>query len=259
MQDYQKEFAAILAESGALFFAQGLRLKDGRPTPYFVNLGLFRTGRLSAVLGSYMARMLTARNIHEGLDVLVGPSYKGSAMAVATAEALWLEHGKDVLFDYDRKEAKTHGEATGQKGMFVTNALHPKARVVIIDDVGTSMGTKYDLINKLKAESTARQLGLSIIGVALAVDRQQSTAVKNSDGQVLEGVRGEDAIGRFVAETGIPVHTLARIRDVVHHLAESEIPVMINGVRRPLDPVTLGEFEDYMQTYGVLDRGDDDR
>ena len=50
MKPYQEDLAAILAESQALFFQDGLTLKDGRPTPYFVNFGLFRTGRLIAVL-----------------------------------------------------------------------------------------------------------------------------------------------------------------------------------------------------------------
>ncbi|MBF0530822.1 MAG: hypothetical protein HQK55_16450, partial [Deltaproteobacteria bacterium] len=84
MESYQKEFAGVLAETGALFFAPGLRLKDGRPTPYFVNLGLFRTGRLIGRLGSFLAGMLMDRRLVDGIDVLVGPSYKGSALAVAT-------------------------------------------------------------------------------------------------------------------------------------------------------------------------------
>jgi len=254
MEDYQKDFAVILAETGALFFAQGLRLKDGRPTPYFVNLGLFRTGRLSFVIGAFLARMLVARGLLDRIDVLVGPSYKGSALAVAAAQALWLEHGLDLLFDYDRKEAKTHGEATGRQSLFVTNALFPKARVFILDDVGTSMATKYDLLKTLRAESSARGLDLSVAGVGLAVDREQTTAVLGAENQVREGVRGEDALALFMDETGIPVHSLAGIRGVVRFLAEEQIPILINGVRRPLDPETLKAFDEYMATYGVAGR-----
>jgi len=254
METYQKEFARILAESGALFFGQGLKLKDGRPTPYFVNLGLFRTGRLSCIIGEFLARMMAAKGLLETVDVLVGPSYKGSALAVATAQALWRDFGRDMLFDYDRKEAKTHGEATGRQSLFVTNALMPEARVYVVDDVGTSMGTKYDLLAKLKAESTARRLNLSIVGVGLAVDREQTTAVYDEKGQVVEGQKGEDAIGRFVQETGIPVHTLTGIRDVVGYLAAEEIPVTINGVRRPIDPATMKDFRKYLDTYGVAPR-----
>ncbi len=55
MQAYQERLAVLLAESGALFFQEGLRLKDGRPTPYFVNLGVFRTGRSAWELGRCFA------------------------------------------------------------------------------------------------------------------------------------------------------------------------------------------------------------
>ena len=251
MEDHQKDFARVLAETGALFFAQGLRLKDGRPTPYFINMGLFRSGRLISLIGSYMARMLATRGLVDKLDVLVGPSYKGSALAVAVAQALWAEHGLEIMFDYDRKEAKSHGEATGRKSLFVTNALYHGARVFIIDDVATTMGTKYDLLKALKAESSARQLDLSVVGVGLAVHREQTTAVMDDKGSVREGIRGEDAIGRFIAKTGVQVYSLVGVRDVVGFLAQEGVPVLINGVRRPLDRATLKEFEDYMATYGV--------
>ena len=255
MEKYQKNFARLLAETDALFFANGLKLKDGRPTPYFVNLGLFRTGRLISLLGSYLAGMLVGRNLTDRFDVLIGPSYKGSALAVAVAQALWSEHGLDRSFDYDRKEAKTHGEGTIRANMFVTNAMQPGARVFIVDDVVTTMGTKYDLLRLLRAESNARNLELTIAGVALAVDREQSTVVLDEKGRPVIGVRGEDAVERFTQKTGLPVHALAGIGDVVRYLAAEEIPVMINGVRRPIDPRTLREFEEYLDTYGVPPRG----
>ena len=251
MEDYQKEFARQLAETDALFFANGLQLKDGRPTPYFVNMGVFRTGRLSAMIGSLFARMLVGQGLVEKIDVLVGPSYKGSALAVATAQALWTEHRIELAYDYDRKEAKAHGEATGQASRFVTNALQPKSRIFIIDDVGTSMGTKYDLLKLLKAEDNARGLGLTIAGVGLAVDREQTQAVYDEKGRVVEEVKGEDAIGLFRKNTGLPVHCLVGIRDVVAYLAEREIPVLINGVKRPLDKGAIQRFHEYLETYGV--------
>ena len=202
MEDYQKEFAKLLAETEALFFTKGLRLKDGRPTPYFINLGLFRTGKLASLLGSFLGRMLVAKSLTSQVDVLLGPSYKGSALAVATAQALWTEHGVDLAFDYDRKEAKTHGEATGGESLFVTKALRPRARIFIIDDVGTTMRTKYDILKLLKAESSDKKLGLTVVGVGLAVDREQTTAVLDENGMVREGIKGEDAIGRFMEKTG---------------------------------------------------------
>lgn len=254
MKDYQQEFAKLLAESGALFFDKGLRLKDGRPTPYFVNIGLFRTGRYSSLLGSLIAQMIVSLGLTDQTDVLVGPSYKGSAIAVATAQALWLDHNRDILFEYDRKEAKTHGEATKRASMFVTNALFSGARIMILDDVGTTMGTKYEIINLIKEESSARDLDLSLIGVGLTIDREQTTVVLGEDGQPREGVKGDDAIETFTHKTGLPVFFLAGIRAVVNYLAEEKIPVQNRGSKSPLDSDTLREFEAYMDTYGVPPR-----
>lgn len=248
--EYQKEFARALASSGALFFARGLRLKDGRPTPYFVNMGLFRTGHLSCRIGSYMAGMIMEQG-PENLDIIIGPSYKGSALAVSIAQALWTEHGRDLLFDYDRKEAKTHGEATGQKSLFVTGALHKNARVFIVDDVGTTMGTKHDLIEKIWNESQSRDLNVEVTGVGLAVDREQTTAVIDDQGRIVEGRRGDDAIKDFTGKTGVSVLSLAPIRSVVHYLFQEKIPVFIDGEQRPIDHETLQAFVDYLDTYGV--------
>jgi orotate phosphoribosyltransferase len=256
MQAYQKEFSQVLAETGALFFAPGLTLKDGRPTPYFVNMGLFRTGRLAARIGSYLAGLTVDRGLSDGLDVVVGPSYKGSALAVATTQALWTNHGLDVMFDYDRKEAKSHGEARGRQNMFVTNAFFNGAKVLIVDDVGTSMGTKYDLIDLIAAESQAGGYVLTLAGVVLAVDREQTTAVYDETGRAVEGIKGEDAMGRFVEKTGLPVYSLAPIRQVVRYLASERIPVTVNNQKQPIDKATLAGFETYMDTYGVPEKQD---
>ena len=254
MKDYQKEFARVLAESGALFFAPGLRLKDGRPTPYFVNMGLFCTGSLSLELGDRMAGLLKENDLLDKIDVLIGPSYKGSALAVSAAQCVFRNYGVNLFFDYDRKEVKTHGEATGRANRFVTGGLNKGDRLFILDDVGTSMATKYELLKLLKEEAGDSGRELKVVGVGLAVDRQQTSVVLDENGQVKEGVRGRDAIGEFTRETGIPVHCLARIGDVVEYLAEEQVPVSINGEKRPLDSETLKNFRNYLSIYGTTER-----
>ena len=56
VENHVKRLAETLAETGALFFDTGLVLKDGRPTPYFVNMAKFKTGRLSLLMGSFFCR-----------------------------------------------------------------------------------------------------------------------------------------------------------------------------------------------------------
>lgn len=251
MEEYRKRFARNLAETGALFFNKGLILKDGRPTPYFVNLGMFRTGRQSMAMGSYFADMLVHRNLLQKTDILLGPSYKGSAIAVATALSLYVNHGHDLLFDYDRKEAKTHGEGSGTASLFVNKTFYEGCRVFIVDDVATSMGTKYDLVGRITAEGQARGIKTHIVGIGIAIDREQTTAVYDKAGEVLEGRKGENAIQKFVGETGIPVYRVAGIRQIVQYLHEEEIPVMIEGAFRPIDDDVKAQFDGYLDTYGI--------
>ena len=128
MEEYKKRLSLTLVETGALFFDKGLILKDGRPTPYFVNLGKFCTGRLLLEMGSFFSDMLVNNSLADRIDIIVGPSYKGSAIASATASALFQYHGHDLLFDYDRKEAKRHGEGSSSAAYFVNNTFFDGCR-----------------------------------------------------------------------------------------------------------------------------------
>ena len=251
MEEYQKTFARLLAETGALFFDKGLVLKDGRPTPYFVNLGQFRTGRLNYELGGFFAELLVRSGLLEHTDVILGPSYKGSAIACATTNALWLNHHKELLFEYDRKEAKSHGEASVSKSLFVNGCFTANRDIVIVDDVGTSMATKYELVEKIENEAVLKGVELRIRGVVLGIDREQTTAVYDEGGNVLPGVRGSDAAAEFASRSGIGVHRICGIRDVVEYLYQERIPVTIAGRMTALDDPLKQEFDQYLEIYGT--------
>ncbi len=253
MEDYKKRLAITLAETGALFFDKNLVLKDGRPTPYFVNMGMFRTGRLSMELGSFFAEMLVDRDMVNRTDIILGPSYKGSAIAQATAIALYTHHGCDLLFEYDRKEAKTHGEASKAGNMFVNRTFFDGCRVFVVDDVATSMGTKYDLLKRVEMAAKAGDMGIQVVGIGIAIDREQTRAVYDKENRVVLDQKGENAIQSFVSKTGIPVYAVAGIREVVELLYQEKVPVLIEGKPRPIDENTKLEFDDYLKTYGVME------
>lgn len=251
MKNYQKDLAILLAQSQALFFKDGLNLKDGRPTPYFVNFGLFRSGRLISELGRIMAEYLIDNDLEASFDVLVGPSYKGSALAVATVDAMWKNHQIDKDFDYDRKEAKSHGEASLKAAKFVTGALCDNCRVLIIDDVVTTMATKFELLSSLTDEATARGHSYLPTGVVLYMDRQQTTAVYDKKGQPVLGQKGQDAVENFKAATGLEVNTILGIKDTVKFLFEAKEPVSQNGKMEPLHEGTVKKFYEYLEIYGI--------
>jgi orotate phosphoribosyltransferase len=250
MEDYKKRFTLILAETGSLFFDKGLILKDGRPTPYFVNFGMFRTGRLSMEMGSFFAEMMVDHGIVNNTDIILGPSYKGSAIALSTAIALYTHFGCDLLFEYDRKETKSHGEGSKSGSMMVNRTFFDGCRIFIVDDVATSMGTKYDLINKIQMEAEANKIDVNMIGIGIAIDREQTTAVYDNGGDVILNRKGKDAIQDFISKTGIPVYSVAGIREIMECLYQEKIPVMINGSRRPIDEETKYQFDEYLRIYG---------
>jgi orotate phosphoribosyltransferase len=150
---------AFLVETGALRFGDFV-LKAGDRSPFFVNLGDVCTGRQLRTIGRALAEC-----VHEhfpGATILYGPPYKGISLASAAAMA-WAELGLgDVGTLYGRKEAKGHGE----KGSFVGRIPTAGDRIVIIDDVMSSGGTKLEAVDLL-----ASTFGIQAEGILVTVDR----------------------------------------------------------------------------------------
>jgi orotate phosphoribosyltransferase len=250
MEEYKKRLSVMIAETGALFFDKDLILKDGRPTPYFVNLGKLNTGRLFREIGSFFAEMLVTTSLVDTIDIIVGPSYKGSAIASATAAALFQYYGHDLLFDYDRKEAKKHGERSSSAALFVNATFFNGCRIFIVDDVITSMETKYEIVGKIGKESHSHGFHCEIIGLGIAVDREQTTVVYDKEGKVVLDKKGSNPIAEFTSRTGIPFFSVAGIREIVAYLYNNKIPLFISGEKRAIDRTTKEEFDTYMETYG---------
>ena len=91
---------------------------------------MFDSGAALARLG----RCYAAAIVDAGLefDTLFGPAYKGIPLVATVAIALAEQHGRDVPWCFNRKEAKDHGEG----GMIVGAPL--KGKVLIVDDVITA-------------------------------------------------------------------------------------------------------------------------
>ncbi|MAC35803.1 MAG: orotate phosphoribosyltransferase [Haliea sp.] len=158
MQAYQQEFIELARRYQVLRFGE-FTLKSGRISPYFFNAGAFASGAALAALG----RCYAQRIVDSGLafDVLLGPAYKGIPLAAATAIALADQHGLDVPFAYNRKEAKDHGEG----GTLVGAPL--EGRVLVIDDVITAGTAVREVIGMIESA------GAELAGVAIGLDRQE--------------------------------------------------------------------------------------
>jgi orotate phosphoribosyltransferase len=173
-------------------------LKSGRKSPYFFNTGSLCTASQLAKLGQLYAQKLTSEKIFDAAQVVFGSAYKGIPIAVATAIALAGTDRAHLRAVSDRKEAKTHGD----KGAFL-GVLNAGDKVVIVDDVITTGGTKMEAIEKL------REAGANPIGLIIAFDRAEPTDnSKHASSTMLT------AKERFEQETGLPVFALATVHDI---------------------------------------------
>ncbi|MEA5446529.1 orotate phosphoribosyltransferase [Gammaproteobacteria bacterium AB-CW1] len=190
---YQSDFLQFAHDRDVLRFGE-FTLKSGRVSPYFFNAGLFNTGSALHRLGQFYARAAVDSGID--FDMIFGPAYKGIPLATVTAAALAVEHGRDVPYCFNRKEAKDHGEG----GNLVGAPL--KGRVLIVDDVitaGTAIRESVDII---------RAAGAAPVGVVIALDRQET------------GPDGDSAIRQAEAEYGLKVASIVTLADLLNWLPE---------------------------------------
>ena len=187
-QRFQQDFIELALEFEVLQFGE-FELKSGRISPYFFNAGRFSTGGALARLGRCYAAALRASGVH--VDMLFGPAYKGIPLVSTTAVALTEQHGVDLPFAFNRKEAKTHGEG----GNIVGAPL--AGDVVVIDDVmtaGTAIRESMAILN----ESGARG-----VGVVIGLDR-----CERGDGE-------RSAVQQVEQDWGLTVVSVVSLHDII--------------------------------------------
>ncbi|MGE0030586.1 MAG: orotate phosphoribosyltransferase [Steroidobacteraceae bacterium] len=191
MRPHQKEFIDLILDRGVLRFGE-FTLKSGRASPYFFNAGLINDGESLRRLGACYAEALT--DAGTGFDMLFGPAYKGIPLATATAIALAEHHRRNVPVAFNRKEAKSHGEA----GTLIGAPL--AGRVLIVDDVITAGTAVRESIGLIRAA------GASPAGVLVALDRQE------------RGQGRLSAVQEVQTAFSIPVIRIITLDDLIEHL-----------------------------------------
>ena len=187
-QPFQQEFIELALECEVLQFGE-FELKSGRISPYFFNAGKFSTGGALARLGRCYAAALHASGLQ--VDMLFGPAYKGIPLVSTTAIALSEQHGVDLPFAFNRKEAKTHGEGGNNVGASLAGD------VVVIDDVmtaGTAIRESMAILNESGARGT---------GVVIGLDR-----CERGDGE-------RSAVQQVEQDWGLTVVSVVSLHDVI--------------------------------------------
>ena len=221
-------FIQLALDNQVLKFGEFV-LKSGRISPYFFNAGLLASGEMLSLLARGYAdtlaetvaeQMAATNNADEQELVIFGAAYKGIPFVAATAQALWLHHGINAKWGYNRKEAKTHGEG----GNLVGADVNGKA-VWVLDDVITAGTAMREVVEILE------QAGASVAGIIVALDRKE------------KGLAEHSAIQELAATLNVPVRALVDIDDLISYLAESSHPNQ--------DTTQLAKMQHYRTQYGV--------
>ncbi len=193
MQNYQHEFIEFILQANALKFGE-FKLKSGRISPYFFNMGSLQDGLALAKLGTYYAAAI--QNSQLKYDMLFGPAYKGIPLVCTTAIAL-AEHFKtNKPYCFNRKEAKDHGEG----GQTVGAPLQGK--VLIIDDVitaGTAIRESMQYLQQAKAQ---------LAGVVISLNREE------------RGQSELSAIQEIEQNYRAPVISIINLQNIIEYLTE---------------------------------------
>jgi orotate phosphoribosyltransferase len=200
MESYKREFIEFMVRCDVLRFGDFVA-KSGRKTPYFINAGRYRTGAQLSRLARYYAQAIQSR-LPDGFDVLFGPAYKGIPLVAATAMALSQDHGRDVAFCFNRKEAKDHGEG----GNLVGHTLADGDRVLIVEDVTTAGTSIRETVPLLRAAAK-----IELAGLVVSVDRME------------RGTGSKNTLAELRDDYGMPTFAIVTIEDIITHLREHAV------------------------------------
>ncbi len=212
--EQKKAFIEFMMDSGVLTFGD-FTTKSGRKTPYFINTGNYKTGAQISRLGDYYAAAIAGSG--ETFDALFGPAYKGIPLAAAAAGALYRNHGTDVNYCFNRKEAKDHGEGGSIVG------YQPKSgdTLAIIEDVvtaGTAVRETLELLGRIG--------DIHVGALFVSVDRME------------KGTGELSALDELRESLGIRVYPIITVRDIIDSL--------------PAGDGRIAKMEAYLAQYGAV-------
>ena len=191
------ELADGLLEAGCIKFGQ-FTLKSGMSSPVYIDLR--RLVSYPQLLRQVAAAYLPVLR-RLSFDRLAALPY--AALPIGTAVSL--QGGWPLI--YPRKEAKAYGTLAEVEGVYAAGE-----RVVILDDLATTGGSKFEAIQKLAAA------GLEIQDVVVLIDRQSGAAEALSEaGYRMHAVFTLTELLNHWEHTGrVPAGQIAAVREFLN-------------------------------------------
>jgi len=223
----QRELLTLLVKKGGLRYHQQFKLKSGRLSPYFVNVGALNDGeslaKLRWIFASYIALLLKEGFI-EDFDFVFGPAYKGINLASLTCEGLREYYGINKRFLYDRKEIKDYGDVSMDSTIVGAEYFQKGQRILIVDDTITTGRTKIQSFERLSILGEHK-----VVAVVVAVDRQETSEE--------EGVSAVEYIQR---KLGMKIFSIL------------PASTMYEMIKRELTPEEQRQWIEYYEKYGAV-------
>lgn len=198
LNDTQIQFLQVAISTQALKFGE-FTLKSGRVSPYFFNAGAFSDGQALYKMAQAYADVIAKLYHQQPFDLLFGPAYKGIPLVSAIAVTLYHQHGINLPWAFNRKEAKDHGEG----GIIVGANLRDK-KVLIVDDVLTAGTAVRESLQLLTHE------GAKAVALVVALDREEKLNQSN-----------QSALTQLVSETNITARAVITFNDLLSFVRDN--------------------------------------
>ncbi len=212
LSEYKSETIEYVFKKGSLTVTpeSPRTLKSKRISPHFLNSGMLDDGESILQMMKAYGQATLEHIGAENFDTVLGPPYKGIPLATMTVGGL-AQIGVNKKMAYYRKEEKVHGEGSDKgeskeqrQRRMVVGEIKKGARVVLVDDVITTGGTKIEAMEVLDSVSD----GVEVKGGVILLDRQELNE------------QGEAAIEKIARENKLRFHPVITISDVLDWLEE---------------------------------------
>lgn len=156
---------------------------------------------------------------------MYGPAYKGIPLVITSAVSLYRDHGVNIPYCFNRKEAKDHGEG----GSIIGYKPQDGDKAIIIEDVITAGSSVRESVPLLKGLAD-----VDITALIISVDRME------------KGNNDKSAIQEVEEDFGIITYPIVTVRDIIAHLYNYEIDGKI-----VIDDEMKKRMEDHLDKNGI--------